>query len=260
MKQILFLSVLFVFLFQSCKKEGLPEVSVSGTFKGEPVTMGDGKVNSWVEVGSDGQPKTVGITFEEAAFTNLPAGDEHTEEYEYEPTLPLEKDLTPFSHVVVDWNPHGHPPVGIYDKPHFDLHFYMMSESDRLQIPAYEEDSAGFLQYPAPAYLPATYFPIPGGEPKMGVHWADGTSPELDPVNPQPFTQTFIYGSYKGDVTFYEPMATLAFLTSTTSYSRDIPQPSQWSKDGYYPTRLSFTKTDGTVQVTLHDFVYHTKS
>ncbi len=181
-------------------------------------------------------------------------------EYEYEPTLPAEKIVTPFTHIVVDWNPFGHPPTNIYDKPHFDMHFYLMDEADRLQIPSYQQDSTGFLQYPAVGYLPATYFPFPGGVPQMGTHWADGTSPELNPVNPQPFTQTFIYGSYKGNVTFYEPMATLDFLTTITSFTRDIPQPSKWGKDGYYPTKLSFTKTHGTMQVTLHDFVYHAKS
>lgn len=258
MKQIILASTLFVLLFQSCKKED--SQPAAGPFKGVPVKVGNGKIWSWIEINSEGQTKTLGITFEEAAFTNLPLSNEHTAEYEYEPMLPAGKRATPFTHIVVGWNPHGHPPSGIYDKPHFDLHFYLMSEAERLQIPPYEIDSSGFLQYPATGYLPATYFPIPGGVPQMGTHWADGTSPELSPVNPQPFTQTFIYGSYKGNVTFYEPMATLAFLTTTTSYTRDVPQPTKWSKEGYYPTKLSYKKTDGTMQITLHDFVYHSKS
>lgn len=258
MRQIFLTSMLFILIFQSCKKNDSP--SVSGTFKGTPISMGNGNAWSWIEIGTDGQPKTLGITFEEAAFTNLPSGNDKHMEYEYEPTLPSEKTLTPFKHIIVDWNPFGHPPANIYDKPHFDLHFYLIDEADRLQIPGYEQDSTGFLQYPDAPYLPATYFPFPGGEPQMGKHWADGTSPELNPVNPQPFTQTFIYGSYKGNVTFYEPMATLDFLTTTTSFTRNIPQPSKWGKEGYYPTKLSFKKTGGTTQVTLHDFVYHSKS
>lgn len=258
MKQIILASILFVLLFQSCKKED-GHLNVE-TFKGEPVNVGSGKVWSWIEMGSDGQTKTLGITFEEAALINLPAGNGDTAEYEYEPMLPSGKKASPFTHIVAEWNPHGHPPFGIYDKPHFDLHFYLMDEADRLQIPPYETDSSGFLQYPSIGYLPTTYIPIPGGVPEMGAHWADRTSPELASANPQPFSQTFIYGTYKGNVTFYEPMATLAFLTITTSYIRDIPQPGKWSKDGYYPTKLSYKKTDGTMQIALYDFVYHAKS
>lgn len=258
MKPIILASTLFVLLFQSCKKGD--EQAVAGTFKGVPVTVGNGKLWSWIEMGSGGQTKRLGLTFEEAAFTNLPAGNGHTVEYEYKPLLPVGKKTWPFTHIVVEWNPHGHPPFGIYDKPHFDMHFYLMDEAERMQIPPYETDSSGFLQYPPSGYLPISYIPIPGGVPEMGVHWADRTSPELAPVNPQPFTQTFIYGSYKGNVTFYEPMATLAFLTTTTSYTRDIPQPIKWGKEGYYPTKLSYIKTGGTIQITLYDFVYHSKS
>src|SRR4051812_20501784 len=29
-----------------------------------------------------------------------------------------------FDHVTIDWNPHGHHPIPIYGKPHFDFHFY----------------------------------------------------------------------------------------------------------------------------------------
>ena len=257
MKQIFLTTMLFLFLFSSCKKDVSP-VS-SKIFKGTPIRMGNGGAWSWIEIGTDGQPKTLGLTFEEAAFENLPSGTNQTTEYEFEPTLPSQKTLTPFNHIVVGWNPFGHPPTNIYDKPHFDLHFYLMEEADRLQVPAYGIDSTGFQLYPVAGYLPATYFPFPGGEPKMGKHWADGTSPELNPVNPQVFTQTFIYGSYKGNVTFYEPMVTLDFLKTTTSFTRDIPQPLKWSKDGYYPTKLSVMKTHGTCQVTLHDFVYRSK-
>lgn len=241
----------------SCKKDdNTPE----HVFKGTPATLGNGRAWSWVENDDQNHPVNVGITFDKAAFENLPSDDHAGHELEYTLTLPSQKAITIFDHVAINWNPHGHPPEHVYDKPHFDLHFYMMSESDRMAIPEYTEDSSGFLNYPAPAYLPATYIPIPGGEAMMGTHWADINSPELSQTNPQPFTQTFIYGSYAGNVTFYEPMATLDFLKTTKSYTRDIPQPSRFSKDGYYPTKMSYTDKGTTMEITLHDFVYHQKS
>ncbi|TSJ42620.1 hypothetical protein FO440_00055 [Mucilaginibacter corticis] len=239
----------------SCKKETVTHLP--DQFKGTAVALGNGHAWSWVETDAQNKPVNVGITFEKTAFSNLPTdGDEQ----EYILTMPAEKTATPFQMIVLDWNPHGHPPEHVYDKPHFDMHFYMMPESDRLQIPDFETDSTGFVNYPAAAYLPQNYVPIPGGEPEMGTHWVDVTSPELSQTNPQPFTQTFIYGSYNGNVTFYEPMATLAFLTGTKTFERAIPQPVKFSRDGYFPTKMSFTDKGTTFEVTLHDFIYHSKS
>ncbi|MCW3108253.1 MAG: hypothetical protein JWQ09_2759, partial [Segetibacter sp.] len=73
--------------------------------------------------------------------------------------------------------------------------------------------------------------------------------------NGQPFSQTFIYGTYDGKVTFYEPMITLAFLKSTTSFERAIPQPAKFKKAGYYPTKMRVTKHDGVTDIVLDGFV-----
>jgi len=108
---------------------------------------------------------------------------------------------------MLDWNPHGHPPAHIYDKPHFDLHFYMTPETEVMRY----MDSTKMMINPAADYLPANYIganPVP----MMGKHWMDATSGEL---RGQPFTQTFLYGSYNGQVVFYEPMVTLDFLKNT---------------------------------------------
>ncbi len=72
---------------------------------------------------------------------------------------------------------------------------------------------AGIMQYRLPKYS-QTFKRIGislvgGGVPQMGAHWVDVTSPEL---NGSTFAQTFIYGSYDGQVNFYEPMITLDFL------------------------------------------------
>ncbi len=124
-------------------------------------------------------------------------------------------------------------------------------------IPPYEADSSKFNNWPAPDYLPEHYFNPGGGVPQMGTHWVDLTSPEF---NGQPFTQTFIYGSYDGKITFHEPMITLEFLKNSSDFERDIPQPVKVQKSGYYPTKERVVKHDGVTEIVLEGFVYRTQS
>jgi hypothetical protein len=91
----------------------------------------------------------------------------------------------------------------------------------------------------------------------MGVHWADVTSSEL---NGHPFTQTFLYGSFNGQVTFYEPMITLDFIKANPSYQRNIPVPARFAKTGYYPTKMRIQKVKGITNIILEDFVYRQAS
>jgi hypothetical protein len=145
----------------------------------------------------------------------------------------------------------------VYDKAHFDFHFYIQSEADRMAIPPYEVDSTKFVQYPAPGYMPSVYVPTPGGVPMMGAHWIDVNAPE---INGQPFSQTFLYGSYAGAVTFYEPMITKAFIDANPSYTRSVPAPTKFKVAGYYPTRFRITREQGSLTITLEDFVYRQAS
>lgn len=244
--------------FVSCKKDK-QELELT---EGAKTSFGNGKVWSWVQMKTESlQPEAIGISFTQDAFVNLPAGSMNGYgEFQFVLDVPAQIQNTPFNNIVINWNPHGHTPVGIYDKPHFDCHFYMIPEAERQQIRDYNTDSTKFQLFPSPAYLPANYIPIPEGEEMMGKHWADITSPELNPTDPQPFTQTLIYGSYNGKVTFYEPMVTLSFITTTNSFIRNIPQPLKYAKSGYYPTKLSIGKSGSTTELKLYDFVYHQQS
>jgi len=257
-KKTLLLFASVIIFFVSCRKDK-QELQI---LEGSRVSMGNGKAWSRIQMKTDSQqPDFIGISFTQDAFVNLPAGSMNGfDAFEFVLDIPSLTQSTPFDHIVIDWNPHGHGPVGIYDKPHFDLHFYMITETERQLIPDYEKDSTKFQAFPLSAYLPANYVPIPEGESMMGKHWVDVASPELDPTNPQPFTQTFIYGSYNGKVTFYEPMVTLNFITTTNSFTRDIPQPAKVAKSGYYPTKMSVTRSGSTTEVKLTDFVYRLQS
>jgi hypothetical protein len=100
-------------------------------------------------------------------------------------------------------------------------------------------------------YLPANHIGV-DPVPTMGKHYVDVTSPEL---NGQPFTQTFIFGSYDSKLTFWEPMITLDFLKNTTNFERTIPQPAKFQKTGYYPTRMRVAKANGATNIILEGFV-----
>lgn len=227
--------------------------SKSGTFVGETKPLGNGSVHSWITLDNDGRPSSIGVTFTETALSGLPTTDT-----EYPLALPeqayarhsvaiascgmsfcgsrLGPPPTPFKHIVINWNPHEHEPLGIYGVPHFDFHFYMISPEDRNHITATGDDLVKVGKKPAPEFIPEGYVPRPGGEPRMGAHWIDPASPEF---NNQSFTRTFIYGFYDGNMAFLEPMATIAYLETKPNFSSAVKLPEKYPISAYYPTRYS---------------------
>lgn len=258
MKKVLFILLSAVTVFSSCKKED------KGVhfFKGAEQNFQEGKAWTWYEEDAAKKPLRLAISIDHAAMQSLDRSVPGDGEVDHDddivvPFHPKVGVVTPFDHVGLGWNPHGHEPDVIYGLPHFDFHFYEVSASAVAAIPPYEVDSTKFKNWPAPQYLPANYVNFGGGVPQMGCHWLDVTSPEL---NGQTFTQTFIYGSYDGQVTFYEPMITEAFILNNPSFERSIPQPEKVQKTGYYPTKLRVETMNGTVNIILENFVYRIQS
>ncbi|MCC6731025.1 MAG: DUF5602 domain-containing protein [Chthonomonadales bacterium] len=218
---------------ETCKSPYRP-----GTYTGEARRMGNGVAYTWVTLNEKGKPSSVGVTFTETALEGLPAvppkGMIGTE---YMLSLPRQADKTPFSHAVVNWNPNGHVPAGIYDVPHFDVHFYAIAPAKRYQITAVGKDLAR-CRKPVPAgYMAAGYIYAPGAEEReMGAHWVDAAAPEL---HGQRFTKTFVYGSYDGKVIFYEPMLTKAWIETRPEFSEPIKLPTTYSRSDFYPTSYS---------------------
>lgn len=272
MKQQCTLTVLVltvvIFSFSSCKKEiSEPSTSTSlseqkanqeqksNTFYGPQVSFGAGKVRSFTIITHAGQPMEIGVQITADAFGGLT-----TQPGEYSFMVPLHqkaKEVTPFDHLEVDWNPFGHPPPGIYDAAHFDFHFYKITEEEQMAIPLYTDQTASLFDTPPPTgYLPAGYVPGPGGVPQMGKHWLDVMSPEFHGTA---FTKTFIYGTYNGAVSFYEPMVTKAYIENTMNSTTPIRQPQYFSPNNtYYPTQYNVytdAKT-GDHYVSLSGFVW----
>lgn len=233
-----------------------------GVFKGPQVQVHEGKSWSWVKLNKQGNPESIGVTLDADAMSSVPmdggTGHGHGGDNSWVVKFhPVAGSVLPFNHIGMNWNPNGHEPEPIYGKPHFDFHFYSMTPEEVAAIPAYEADSVKFKNAPAPEYFPATYINPGGGVPQMGAHWVDVTSGEF---NGKPFTETFIFGSYDGKVTFYEPMITHEFLKNQTNYERTIPAPAKYQKDGWYPTVMKIVKKDGLTDIILDKFVYRQKS
>ena len=161
------------------------------TFSGESANVGSGTIRTWVTTDAHRKPLAIGIIMTEDALVRL--GETDTE---YPLSLHTGVQIPPYTHFVLNWNPHGHIPAHIYDVPHFDFHFYLLTREERDKITATGDDLAR-TEKPLPlAFTPLDYFMAPGGSfPRMGAHWVDKETPEL---HEHPFTSTFVYGSYNG--------------------------------------------------------------
>jgi len=237
---------------------------------GAAVKVGDGRARSYVMLDrKSGAPLEIGVALDERALDNLPTtgsghhGDHGMVTHEFLLQLPAAHG-TPFNFVEMNWNPMGHEPDGVYQNvPHFDFHFYTISKEERDAIvptdPRYAEKANNV---PAKEFVPpfnAALAP-PGAKPsdvavpKMGLHWVDVRSAELqgllgNPAGYKPFTATFIHGSWDGKFHFWEPMITRAHIlekkTTTDAAVRDqvipISIPSKYQVPGYYPNAYRIT-------------------
>ena len=243
---------------------------------GPAVAIGNGQVRSYVVKKSSGNSvaQEIGVAFSEAAMDNLPAASmammdgganmsAHAMMTEILLDLPTGHG-TQYKFVQVDWNPAGHEPPGIYDVPHFDFHFYNISKAERDLIdPSNPQFVTNARNFPDSTYArsyfvnqavvlnaPAEALTVP----RMGLHWLDAKSPELqgmvgNPAGYKPFTATFIQGSWAGAFIFEEPMITRAHLLSRKAAVADsardqfIPLTSaqRVSPAGFYPTAYRIT-------------------
>ena len=215
----------------------------TGRVYGAEVALGNGTARVYVDL-VEGVPQELGIALTEGALTGLPT--DHSEggvqmpdgHRMFDQALPMPaQNPTPYQHVLLGWNPGGHEPAGIYDKPHFDFHFYTITDAERQTItPADPKFAEKAARHPASTYTPNGYVAIPGAVPMMGAHWVNPATPEL---NQKPFVQTFLFGSWDGRMIFVEPMITKAFLETRPDFTAPIPVPTQHAEPGYYPSKYT---------------------
>lgn len=215
---------------------------------GTPLSLGNGKARAYVVTDTkDGKtPLEIGIAFDQSVLDGLGSAPQMLH-------LPFPgKAPAPYTFMMLDWNPQGHEPPHVYDEPHFDFHFYTVSEDDVMSITPWDGPPPAAAFVP-PQDKPAGYFSGPP-VPMMGTHWLCGCAPELARMNnpnwatlPK-FDKTFIYGSWNGKWTFLEPMITREYLLSLrtsviSSFEQVVPTianaaaAGNFGKAGWYPAR-----------------------
>jgi hypothetical protein len=244
MNKIVCACLMGLFLFSSCEKE-----ADEATYNGAEQKIGNGKTYSWVKFDADEKPTAIGFTMTKGALDNLPhAGVALVLSFPKEAVGKI-----PFDHIMLDYLHTGHEPAMVYDVAHFDMHFYTQPLAERLAIPIYDQAKSKFDNLPTTDYLPPGYVRLPAGVPQMGTHWADPTSPEL--AGKGKFTETLIYGTYEGKVTFMEPMVSFDFLKNKPNLSKAMPLPKKYNKQGYYPMRYSIKQVGDDIVVSYEDLM-----
>ncbi len=266
---------------------GRPEASTARTL-GWRSDLGNGTVSSYAELDNSGTPSAIGIVLSATALEGLPSGSdghhcfdrnkdgvidpatECNETFEFVIPLPdvvSRRSDIPFKWVMFNWNPHGHVPPGIWDIPHFDVHFYI--EPKITNILAIRSGACGpeFVDCHhwevgrrplAPNHIHPD-FQMAAVVPAMGGHLFDRTDPVF---KKQPFTRSWLFGAYDGNVIFYENMVTRAFLLSQPDVCDPIKSPKAVALSGFYPT-VSCVRRDtktGEYTVSLERFVFREAS
>jgi hypothetical protein len=260
---------------------------------GERAPLGTGELTAYSQrIGS--RPVSVGLRMSEGALDELPThppsdgkwcfdknSDGTTDPMSectggYESQLDLGAGFgdqvdSPYTYVLANWNPHGHIPLGVYDVPHFDVHFYVNEDAERTAIrpgPCPQlvncDDYVLGKRLPEDRYLAPDYDDVDAVEPAMGNHLIDLTGPEFQG---QPFTHAWVYGTWNAEVTFYEAMVTHEWLDGLRSGSvedacHDFKLPEAWAESGWYATSycMRYHPVRREVTVSLENFVYRTGS
>ncbi|TNC89373.1 MAG: hypothetical protein CSH49_07750 [Alcanivorax sp.] len=274
---LIFASVLLLFPTLAWSKGGIIQFS-------KPQSLGDGEIRVFGTV-IGRYPVSVGILFDGGVFSNAPTTESdgkwdildaagnvtwyccgHELDFDVPDNV---RRATAFEHIVVNWNPQGHPPpTGIYRPPHFDFHFYTISREERyaIEAPTAEEmcavdiplscENFDLAMQPLPAdMMPPQHTSVGAVEPAMGNHLLDLSSPEF---NGELFTHTWIFGTWKGALSFWEPMITQDFLLSAPNAYYDVTLPAAAPEAGFYPSKygIFYLQQPDLYMVVLSGFVW----
>lgn len=266
-----------------------PETAEPPRALGAPRDLGDGSVASFVEFADNGDPRVIGVAISGNALHTLP--QEHSDEHQcfdengdgsidvmsecshwHEFVLPLPDAASrrpdiPFKWALFNWNPAGHIPPGVWDVPHFDVHFYMEPIENIFALkrgPCGPEflrcDQFELATKPVPAnYMHPDFEDVGAAAPGMGNHLIDQSMPEF---HGEPFKRHWIFGVYDGRVIFYEEMVARSFLLSEPDICFAIKSPAAVAVSGFYPRNSCMRYDPDTKQysVAMEDFVYREAS
>jgi hypothetical protein len=239
---------------------GLVGLAASGALEARPLkarvvygsakSLGNGTARVFVTLDEHKKPATIGVAITESAMSGLPTTPIPPSPSAASLTLDLPKEAngSGYDHVMLDWNPNGHEPDHVYTHPHFDFHFYTISQKEQMDIvptaPDFEKRASRVpdAKFAPPGYVAANALmnaSAPAATvPTMGLHWIDGAAHEL---HGRTFTTTFLWGSYDGKFIFIEPMITKAYIESAKSAPSNelvmpLTAPGKYQHAGYYPS------------------------
>lgn len=227
--------------------------------------VGNGEAETFVTMNDAGFPILVGVYFTADALDGLPEDFAH-----FALELPETGEETVFEWVALDWAAGGHGPPGVYTVPHNDIHFYMMPEDEVQEIPPVnyppgeDPDAEPYLDPIPEDQYPPNHIRDHAVVPAMGEHLPDITSPEW---NEEPFGNTFVWGHWDGNLSFYEPMVTVDYFEDMArgqpqsplherQETRRIAMPERMPEAGRYPTEYTvrYHESDDAYSVTLELF------
>jgi len=280
-----------VLTLASCNQPAPPASSQAGggRIEGAYAESGAGRISTYAEMTPGGAPKAIGVSFS-SAFMNAPPAS-HSDQHRcadrnkdgvisrpdecnmwHEWVIPLPSDVSkrsdvPFKWVLINWNPMGHVPPGVYDVPHFDVHYYTEPIENVFSIepgPCGPEfvrcDQFALGKKPVPSnYYPAGYIDVDAVAPAMGNHLIDPTGPEF---NGQRFTHSWVFGIYGGRITFYEQMLSRDYILSKPGKCEPVKTAPAVERPGYYPTVacVRFNAALDAYDISMEDFVLRERS
>lgn len=249
------------------------ETMPSATKRMGPVhEMGNGQVSSYIEYGPDGAPISVGVVIERAALGGLPnqVADPRrcadlngngqldqaseclaiAEMFLALPDPMGNEGAVPIQWVGLNWLPSGLSPSATgaawpqaWAQPHLGIHFYLQDFDSVQSIGPGQcgalADCGLFARATAPIspeLLPSGYVDVGGVISQMGNHLINAAAPEIAQGGGQRLTHSFVYGSFDGALTFFEPMVTPDYLATESGACFPISQPMAFAVQGYYPT------------------------
>jgi hypothetical protein len=218
---------------------------------GRPRRVGDGSMAAFLTEGRSGVPRYLGVWFTSDALDGLVGGEASPGPPTELPLPAAARDATLVRWVTADWGPPGRILTAVSDAPRIAFRFYLLARvTVRREIRPGEcdvdEDGRPEASVPcdvlergteplAPLQQPPGYAPTDDIVPLVGNQWVNERAPEF---RGEPFTHTWVYGSFDGGITSLEPTVALEYLDDLRGREvTDIATPDAFPRPGFYPTQ-----------------------
>jgi hypothetical protein len=270
------LLLLFVATLALCTSSVLADTDIGAGTAADPAYyyaptyyLGNGAFRSYIAIDHENEiAMALGIEFSPAFLIDPPVPTEEIHAFQLEIPLPdIAGVYTQFQSYETNWMPNGHP-GSPFLLPHIDFHFYLQNKQSRLEgitagpcgpEGASAESFCKGVQPLTALCCPPMYINPGLTVANMGSHLIDLLSPVIGGAK---FFDTFIFGTWGGRLTFYEPMVTLEAFEMVINGTwpktcATIRNPSRTEVAGMYPSQYCyFATSSGNVRLEMDNFVY----